>query len=60
MKPGSDMNHLALKSEAGSRESIKTELERRGVAVSGRPGDPDCVYFYDPDGHRLQIEVGQA
>jgi hypothetical protein len=24
-------------------------------AVSGRPGDDHCIYFNDPDGHRLQL-----
>jgi hypothetical protein len=23
--------------------------------VHGRPGDESCVYFEDPDGHRLQL-----
>jgi hypothetical protein len=27
------------------------------VKVSGRPGDPHCIYFHDPDGHRLQLMV---
>ena len=28
-----------------------------GVAVSGRPGQERCIYFRDPDGHRLQLMV---
>jgi hypothetical protein len=32
-------------------------LEERGVAVSGRPGQDRCIYFRDPDGHRLQLIV---
>ena len=33
------------------------ELEKHGVAVSGRPGEDRCIYFRDPDGHRLQLMV---
>lgn len=52
---GNDMNHLALNVAGGNYESLKAELERHGVAVSGRPGDDHCIYFNDPDGHRLQL-----
>ena len=50
-----DMNHMAMVSSEGDYESIKATLEEAGVQVSGRPGDPNCIYFNDPDGHRLQI-----
>ncbi len=52
---GGDMNHLALNVAAGSYESLKAELESHRIAVSGRPGDDRCIYFNDPDGHRLQL-----
>ena len=52
---GGDMNHLALNVAAGTYESLKAELEANGVKVSGRPGDDRCIYFSDPDGHRLQL-----
>jgi glyoxylase I family protein len=52
---GGDMNHLARKVAGGSYDSLKAELETHGVAVSGRPGDDRCIYFQDPDGHRLQL-----
>ena len=52
---GGDMNHLALKVAGGTYDSLKAELEAHGVAVSGRPGDDHCIYFQDPDGHRLQL-----
>jgi len=52
---GGDMNHLALKVAGGTYDSLKSELEAHGVSVSGRPGDDRCIYFQDPDGHRLQL-----
>lgn len=52
---GGDLNHLALNVAGGTYESLKAELEAQGVAVSGRPGDDRCIYFSDPDGHRLQL-----
>jgi catechol 2,3-dioxygenase-like lactoylglutathione lyase family enzyme len=54
---GNDLNHLALNVEGGTYETLKAELERQGVAVTGRPGDDRCIYFRDPDGHRLQLMV---
>jgi catechol 2,3-dioxygenase-like lactoylglutathione lyase family enzyme len=54
---GNDLNHLALNVETGSYETLKAELEKHGVEVSGRPGDDRCIYFHDPDGHRLQLMV---
>jgi hypothetical protein len=39
----------------GTYETLKAELEAHGVGVSGRPGDDRCIYFNDPDGHRLQL-----
>ena len=52
--PG-DLNHIALQVESGSYDEVKAALEAAGVAVSGRRGDPRCIYFRDPDGHQLQI-----
>lgn len=52
---GGDLNHLALNVAGGTYESLKAELESHGVTVSGRPGDDRCIYFSDPDGHRLQL-----
>jgi len=54
---GDDLNHLAFDVESGTSEALKAELEQHGVKVSGRPGDPHCIYFHDPDGHRLQLMV---
>jgi len=52
---GNDLNHLALSVATGTYEELKAELEKHGVAVSGRPGEDRCIYFLDPDGHRLQL-----
>ena len=54
---GNDLNHLALNVASGTYEALKAELEKHGVTVSGRPGEDRCIYFHDPDGHRLQLMV---
>ena len=54
---GNDLNHLALNVAAGSYETLKAELKSHGVAVTGRPGEDRCIYFRDPDGHRLQLTL---
>lgn len=54
---GGDLNHLALNVAAGSYEVLKADLEKHGVVVTGRPGEDRCIYFQDPDGHRLQLMV---
>ncbi len=57
---GPELNHLALNIEAGGYEDVKAWLESHGIAVSGRQGDPRCIYFDDPDGHRLQLIVARG
>jgi catechol 2,3-dioxygenase-like lactoylglutathione lyase family enzyme len=52
---GSEVNHMALQLAAGDYARVKATLENAGIAVNGRKGDPHCVYFSDPDGHRLQL-----
>jgi catechol 2,3-dioxygenase-like lactoylglutathione lyase family enzyme len=52
---GSEMNHMALRLESGEYEDVRAMLEAAGVEVHGRPGDDRCIYFQDPDGHRLQV-----
>ncbi len=52
---GSEMNHMALRLAEGEYEEVKATLEAAGVEVHGRPGDDHCIYFDDPDGHRLQL-----
>ena len=55
IKPGDDVNHMALRIESGTYEEIKACLESKCATVFGRPGDDRCIYFDDPNGHRLQI-----
>ena len=57
LQTGHDMNHLALNVADGTYETLKAGLEQHGVAVHGRPGEEHCIYFEDPDGHRLQLMV---
>jgi catechol 2,3-dioxygenase-like lactoylglutathione lyase family enzyme len=52
---GNDLNHLALNVASGDYETLKDELERNGIVVNGRRGEDRCIYFRDPDGHRLQL-----
>ncbi len=50
-----ELHHMAFHVETGSYEEVKSALEAAGVAVNARRNDPECIYFRDPDGHRLQI-----
>ena len=50
-----ELNHIALQTDHGTYKSITAELGKHGIEVTGRPADDNCVYFHDPDGHRLQI-----
>jgi catechol 2,3-dioxygenase-like lactoylglutathione lyase family enzyme len=50
-----ELNHMALRMEPAGYEETKARLEENGVKVSGRPGDDTCIYFDDPEGHRLQL-----
>jgi len=52
---GDEVNHMALRLKSGEYEKVKAVLEEAGIKVSGRKGDPHCIYFSDPDGHRLQL-----
>jgi catechol 2,3-dioxygenase-like lactoylglutathione lyase family enzyme len=52
---GIEVNHMALRLDSGEYEEVKSLLEAQGIEVNGRPGDPHCIYFNDPDGHRLQL-----
>jgi catechol 2,3-dioxygenase-like lactoylglutathione lyase family enzyme len=56
---GSEVNHMALRLAAGDYQRVKGLLEGAGIQVFGRSGDPHCIYFQDPDGHRLQLLMPQ-
>ena len=52
---GYEVNHMALRLKAGEYKKVKAALEEAGCKVNGRRNDPHCIYFSDPDGHRLQV-----
>ena len=52
---GIELNHMAMRMDPASYEAVKARLEEEGIEVGGRPGDSTCIYFHDPDGHRLQL-----
>jgi len=52
---GSEVNHMALRLAGGDHARVRAALKSAGIEVFGRGGDPDCIYFRDPDGHRLQL-----
>ena len=54
---GPDLNHMAFNAAQHDYAEVKATLESQGVEVRARHGDPRCVYFDDPDGHTLQINV---
>ena len=54
---GPELNHMAFNQSTGSYEEVKALLESHGIEVRGRRGDPRCIYFSDPDGHQLQLNV---
>ncbi len=55
MNGGDEVNHMALRLQSGEYKKVKALLEESGIEVTGRKGDPHCIYFSDPDGHRLQL-----
>lgn len=54
---GPELNHMAFNQSTGSYEDVKALLESHGINVRARRGDPRCIYFKDPDGHQLQLNV---
>lgn len=54
---GPELNHMAFNQSSGGYEAVKAVLEGHGIEVGARRGDPRCIYFSDPDGHRLQLNV---
>jgi catechol 2,3-dioxygenase-like lactoylglutathione lyase family enzyme len=55
VRGGTEVNHLALRLATGDLDRTRKTLVDAGIEVHGRRGDPDCIYFHDPDGHQLQL-----
>ena len=49
-----EMDHVAF-TVKGSYEDTLARLGAHGIEVETRAHDPRCIYFDDPDGHRIQI-----
>ena len=50
-----ELNHMALLMEPASYSETRARLEEEGLTIAGRTGDDTCIYFDDPDGHRIQL-----
>ena len=50
-----ELQHMALNMELASYEETAARLEEEGCEITHRGADPYCIYFRDPDGHRLQL-----
>lgn len=57
VKNRSDLNHMAFNAAETDYDAVKAALESNGIKVRARHGDSRCIYFDDPDGHTLQINV---
>ena len=51
---GREMDHVAFTVRQSFEETI-ARLKDHGIKVETRAHDPRCIYFNDPDGHRIQI-----
>jgi catechol 2,3-dioxygenase-like lactoylglutathione lyase family enzyme len=49
-----ELDHVAFTVDSPFDDTL-ARLEDRGIDVITRAGDPRCIYFDDPDGHRIQI-----
>ena len=56
---GSEFNRVSLTTDSGTRESVKAEIESKGVKVHSRSDDPEGLYFEDLDGHPIRLYVGK-
>ena len=56
---GSEFNRVSLTTDTGTRESVKAEIESKGVKVHSRSDDPEGIYFEDLDGHPIRLYVGK-
>ena len=55
---GSEFNRVSFTTESGTPESVKAELESKGVKVTTKADDTDALYFEDPDGRPIRLYVG--
>ena len=54
-----DYTHIAFTVERGSFESYCESLINKGVVQwKGNSSEGDSMYFLDPDGHKLEVHVG--
>ena len=54
-----DYSHIAFSCSAGEFEALRSKiLARGGRAWSENRSEGASFYFLDPDGHRLEIHVG--
>ena len=54
-----DYSHIALTCSSSDYRSLKTRLQEHGCAEwSENRSEGDSFYFLDPDGHKLEIHVG--
>lgn len=51
---GRELDHVAFTVRQSYEETI-ARLNDHGIDVDTRSSDPRCIYFNDPDGHRIQI-----
>ena len=56
---GIEFNRVSLTTDSGTGESVKAEIESRGVKVHGRSDDREGLYFEDLDGHPIRLYVGK-
>jgi catechol 2,3-dioxygenase-like lactoylglutathione lyase family enzyme len=52
---GAEMNHMALRIAEGNIDEIVAELAKVGIAPQGVSHDPNTVFIFDPDGHRVEL-----
>lgn len=58
-KPSQDYTHLALDVTQQGYETVKTKLLEAGIkAWKDNKSEGDSFYFSDPDGHKLELHVG--
>ncbi|MEE8215021.1 MAG: VOC family protein [Alphaproteobacteria bacterium] len=49
-----EMDHVAFTVKSTYEDTL-ARLAAHGIEAETRAGDPRCIYFGDPDGHRIQI-----